>query len=139
MIDLLPAVWIVFATSLVFGVEAVLRYVRRPYFQSRGRWSTVQCIAAVVFLLATLWIPTKVSPSPEQCHSSLIWLTAHYALTGVMVMAGFLVLFGVIIVIVFMQLRHGKPESEEYLAAKRLICFLIVTSTLSVGAVPTQR
>ena len=134
LLTVVSAIWIVPFTALIFSLEAVLRNQSRTYAQRCQKWRVFVCVTLVLTLLLVTWVISRSSPTFDKCFGTLAWWAADYGVLGVMIVSGLLVILPVIAVVLFFQLSHNaKIQSDEHLAGRKMICYLILTTALWVS------
>ncbi|KAF3770859.1 hypothetical protein M406DRAFT_285653 [Cryphonectria parasitica EP155] len=123
-IFVLPALFLVPFTHLVFGVETAVRGVRSQ-FAPRGRWNVAKCLATVGILFLAALIVAAVDRTEDFCFASLFWFVRKYAVGCFGVFLGITVLQLIVIVTIFLQLHRGHMvDPLERVSASRMIYYL---------------
>ena len=140
------ALWLPFATMLVFGLEATFRSLRRVRFPSRNRWHIPTAIVVIALMIFSTWAATNVFPTRGKCLTGLIWWTARYAKLAAVLAVGLLVVYPASALIITVQLvKTVEVEKAERIAATRVVYYLVVNTWLIVRqrkfgrGVPTNR
>lgn len=131
--DNMVALWLVFFTKMVFGLETSFRSTRRVRFSSRPPWHITSAIAVIATMVFAAWAATNAFPTKSRCLSSLIEWTAPYAKLAVVLASGLLFLYPASAVIISIQLvKTVKIDKLERIAATRMVYYLVLNTCLVV-------
>ncbi|KAJ4389203.1 hypothetical protein N0V93_006666 [Gnomoniopsis smithogilvyi] len=135
-IFMLPALFLVPFTHLVFGVEAALRGIRSN-FAPRGKWNITICLAIVGAMTLVTLIVAIVEKAPDFCFASLFWFIRTYSTGGFAVFVTVATLTLIVMGTIFLKLNRSRNISPtERVAASRMIYYLALGFISEVFIIP---
>ncbi|PSR78489.1 hypothetical protein BD289DRAFT_121708 [Coniella lustricola] len=123
-IFVLPALFLVPFTHLVFGIELAARGIRWQ-FAPRGKWNVAKCLGVVAVMATIALVVAATNPANDFCFASLFWFLHHYAPGCFGVFVTITILQLAAIVTTFFQLNKSHMvDAVEKTAASRMIYYL---------------
>ncbi|KAF2462373.1 hypothetical protein BDY21DRAFT_277458 [Lineolata rhizophorae] len=133
----MPAIFLVGYTVLVFGVETAVRSFGKVKFAPRGKWNTPVCIIVLAILLLLTWIPTVVKKSRRFCFGSISWWPFQYAFLVLVILSILEFLFIILGTVIGLQLlRSVNVDPNERIAASRMFYYLLLAILLIAFVIP---
>ncbi|KAJ9151436.1 RBR-type E3 ubiquitin transferase [Coniochaeta hoffmannii] len=134
---MLPALFIVPYTQLVFAVELALRGMRKKPFAPRGKWTVTICLATIGLLTLANFLVADFIRTNDFCFGSLFWFVAKYSVGCF----GILVAIASIILICFFTVavklyRSIKIEVTERVCASRMVYYMALAFVSNCFMIP---
>ncbi|KAK0615950.1 hypothetical protein B0T17DRAFT_361363 [Bombardia bombarda] len=134
---MLPAVFIVPYTQLIFGLEIMMRGLKKQPFAPRGKWSVTICLTIIGLLILTNFLVANFDRSPNFCLTSLFWFVGHYSTGCFALLTGICATLLVCTIVVFVKLhRSTKIEVTERVAASRMVYYMALGAISSGFMLP---
>ncbi|KAI1435974.1 hypothetical protein GGR50DRAFT_274705 [Xylaria sp. CBS 124048] len=134
---MLPVIFIVPYTQLVFTVEITLRALKAAPFQARSKYAVAICMTIVIIALVATGLVTYFVHVPDVCFASLFWFVARWAVGGLALTVGIIVIMVGCVVMIYLKLkRHWMIEHEERVNAFRMICYILFALISNILMVP---
>ncbi|KAL8421945.1 hypothetical protein RB596_002630 [Gaeumannomyces avenae] len=134
---MLPALFLVPAVQVVFGLETYFRAVRSRPFLKRGPWAVRLCLtgAAVASLASFLW--AYVDKSPPFCFASQFWFIANYSLGCFIILLIVSAILTLSVITIFMKLKSSPVVGPtERVDASRMVYYLALATISNVLLLP---
>lgn len=135
LLTILPAVFIVPITHLVFGLETAARGIRTQ-FAPRGRWNVTICLGFLTGLTLAAVLVAAINRSSDFCFASLFWFIRKYARGCFVLLTVIGVAMLVAIGIIFFKLNRSRlVDPIERTSATRMIYYLCLGFLSNVSTV----
>ncbi|EAQ90590.1 hypothetical protein CHGG_02525 [Chaetomium globosum CBS 148.51] len=124
---MLPAVFVVPYSHLVFGAEIAIRALQKKPFAPRGKYNVSICLSILAMLLLANFLVADFDQPADFCITSLFWFISHYSVMcfGLLVAIVSTVLASA--VTVFLRLHRSiGVEVTARVAASRMVYFLVL-------------
>lgn len=120
--------------QLVFGLEVVIRSLRRRAFAPRGKWNVTICLAIVGTLLLVTYLVTHFIRPPNFCFASLFWFLQSYKRGSFVVLTIITAALFASVVIIFIKLHRSVTiDPTERVSASRMVYYLSLGFISSVS------
>ncbi|KAB5563360.1 hypothetical protein GE09DRAFT_1219918 [Coniochaeta sp. 2T2.1] len=134
---MLPALFIVPYTQLVFAVELALRSMRRKPFAPRGKWTVTICMTTIGLLTLTNFLVADFIRSNDFCFGSLFWFVAKYAVGCFAILVAVAsIIFACFIMVAVKLYRSIKIEVTERVCASRMVYYMALAFISNTFMIP---
>ncbi|KAL8392856.1 hypothetical protein RB595_002877 [Gaeumannomyces hyphopodioides] len=134
---MLPALFLVPAVQIIFGLETYFRAIRSRPFLKRGPWAVRLCLVgvAVASLASFLW--AYVDRSPPFCFASQFWFIANYSLGCFVILLIVSAILTLSVITIFMKLKSSPVVGPtERVDASRMVYYLVLAIISNVLLLP---
>ncbi|ODA81758.1 hypothetical protein RJ55_00262 [Drechmeria coniospora] len=133
---MLPAIFIVPFTQLVFGLETMQRAFRPFPFPERLKWTVPTCLAITGLGLILACAVAQVEKPPNFCFGSLFWLLQRWTLGVFALLTAISACLLIGSVVIFTRLcRTGDIAEEQRTSASWMACYMVLAAvTLAIIA-----
>ncbi|KAK7514914.1 uncharacterized protein IWZ02DRAFT_372512 [Phyllosticta citriasiana] len=122
---LLPTIFMSAYTTLVFGIEAVVRAFKGSV--SRGKWNTPVCIGVVLALMVLTLIPTVAWRARNKCFGELLWIPLHFRRLFLPILSTLIFAYVLMMGLLIMRLFYDTSfDEEERISASRMVYLLLI-------------
>ncbi|KLU88309.1 hypothetical protein MAPG_07296 [Magnaporthiopsis poae ATCC 64411] len=134
---MLPALFLVPAIQVIFGLETYFRAVRSRPFLKRGPWAIRLCLVGVTATSLASFIWAYVDTSPPFCFASLFWFVANYSLGCFVILLIVSAILTLSVVTIFMKLKSSSVVGPtERVDASRMVYYLTLAIISNVLLLP---
>ncbi|OIW29899.1 hypothetical protein CONLIGDRAFT_575252 [Coniochaeta ligniaria NRRL 30616] len=134
---MLPALFIVPYTQLVFAAELALRGMRKKPFAPRGKWTVTICLTTIGLLTLANFLVADFIRTNDFCFGSLFWFVAKYSVGCFAVLVAVASIILVCFFIVAVRLyRSIKIEVTERVCASRMVYYMALAFISNTFMIP---